>query len=57
MPIGYVGGGIRRMLCTYLNDIAYRVVGHHSNEVVYAGYRIVVISGHKHDDSLSDMSS
>ena len=30
---------------------------HISDEVAYAGYRIVVLSGHKHDDSLSKMSN
>ena len=41
--------------CTCLNHVAYRVERHRINEVVYAGYRIVMLSGHKHDDGLGNM--
>jgi len=44
-------------LCTCLNYIAYWVQGDLGNQVVYLQYCLAVLSGHKHDDSLGEMSS
>ena len=44
-------------LCTYLNHKAYGAERYYTDEVVYAGYRVVMMSSHKHDDSLGNMKS
>ena len=43
------------VLCTCLNHVAYGIEMHPIDEVVYAGYRVVMLSGHKHDDGLGNM--
>ena len=60
MPVRNVSGDYSSrggVLCTCLNHVAYRVEPHHIDEIVYAGYRVVMLSGHKHDDGLGNMSS
>ena len=44
------------MSCTCLNHVVYRVELHRINEVVYAGYRVVMFSSHENDDSLGNMT-
>ena len=44
------------VLYTCPNHVAHGIELHHIDEVVYAGYRVVMLSGHKHDDRLRNMS-
>ena len=53
-PAEGVSGDVRhtRALYTCLDYVTYGVEMHRSDEVVYAGYRVEVVSGHEHDDRL-----
>ena len=48
---------VRWRVMTCLKQVAYWVDSPRIDEVVYAGYRVVMLSGHKHDDDLGNMSS
>ena len=50
-------GDSRRVWYTCLNHIANRVKMNRSNEGIQTGNRIAMLSSHKHNDSLRDMSS
>ena len=53
-PAESVSGNVRRArtLYTCLNNVTHGAEMHRSNEVVHAGYRIEVVSGHEYYDSL-----
>ena len=59
MPVGHVSHDIRFMasgvLGTYLNHVACRVEWDCNDEVIQADYRIGMLSGQKHNDSLEEM--
>ena len=43
-------------MCTCLNDVAYRAEMYCTGGIVYAGYRIVMVSGHEYDDGLGNIN-
>ena len=50
------GRNYHELGCTHLNDVAYRAEVHHTGDIVYAGYRIVMVPGHEYDDGLSNIN-
>ena len=38
-----------------LDDMTYRAEVHRTDEVVYAGHRIIMLSSHEYDDGLGNI--
>jgi hypothetical protein len=43
-------------MCLNHHDVPCRVERRRIDEIIYAGYRVVMLSGHKDDDSLGNLN-